>query len=211
MNIDIWSDIVCPFCFIGKRQIELAIEKFEYKDELVVTYHSFELDPNAQKDNPLDIYDMLSLKYSMTREEAKANNARLAENAKAIGITLNFDDVKLTNSFDAHRLIHFASSKNKQSEMTEALHKAFFTDGLSISDIDTLVDLAKEIGLDTSESRKMLESDQFTSEVRQDESKAQEIGITGVPFFVIDMKYGISGAQGEENLLAALNEAWAER
>lgn len=211
MKIEIWSDIVCPFCYIGKRQIELAVEKFEHKDEVAITYHSFELDQNAEKNNPLDVYDMLSSKYGMTREDAIANNVRLSENAKEIGLELNFDDVKLTNSFDAHRLVHFAKTQGKQEEMLERLHEAYFKNGESISDIESLLSFAIEIGLDSEKARAHIESSEFTDEVREDEIKAKELGITGVPFFVFDMKYGISGAQGEEALLAALNEAWANR
>ena len=210
MQVDIWSDIVCPFCYIGKHQFEEALADFEHKDNVAVKYHSFELDPNAELYIEHDVYEMLVNKYGINREQAIESNQTLAEKAKQHGIELNVGKSQLTNSFDAHRLVHFAREHNKEQEMLERLHKAYFTDGLHIGEVETLIELANEVGLDKEEAKKVLISDTYTEEVRFDEDAATQLGITGVPFFVIDNKFGVSGAQGKDNLLNALNQAWAE-
>ncbi len=208
MQVDIWSDIVCPFCYLGKHQFEQALERFEHKDEVEVIYHSFELDASAALENPLDVYDMLSQKYGMTREQAIESNQRLAEQAQELGLDFHQDKIKLTNSFDGHRLIHFAATKGKQAEMVEILYRAYFTDGLHIGHHDVLTKLATEAGLDEKEVSAMLDSNDFDEAVRTDEEGAQQMGITGVPFFVIDVQYAISGAQGTESFLSALHQVW---
>lgn len=211
MQVDIWSDIVCPFCYLGKHQFEKALEQFEHRDEVVMIYHSFELDPHAELENPLDVYDMLSKKYGMTREQAIESNERIANNARELGLDFHQDKTKLTNSFDGHRLIHYAATQGLQAEMFDALHKAYFTDGLHIGHHDVLTQLAAEVGLDENEVTDVLASDQFAEEVRTDEEGAKQMGITGVPFFVIDVQYAISGAQGTESFLSALRQVWEEK
>ena len=208
MNIDIWSDIACPFCFIGMKQLEAALEQFTHRDETVVTFHSFQLDPNAEVESTLNIYEMLAKKYGRSEEVMRESNERSFANASEFGIDFNFDDVKLTNSFDAHRLIHFALSKGRQSEMKSRLMKAYFTDGLNVGKQETLIKLASELGLDANEVSKMLDSDNFSKEVQGDIAQAKELGITGVPMFVVNMEFAVSGAQGTQALLAMLNEAW---
>jgi predicted DsbA family dithiol-disulfide isomerase len=210
MKIEIWSDVMCPFCYIGKRRFEAALEQFPGKNDVDVVYRSFELDPNAKRDVNQDVHDMLATKYGMSRERAKSMNADVAGQAEALGLTYNFDKMILTNTFDAHRLMHLAARHGKMSEMTELLFKAYFTDSKHIGDHETLAALAAEIGLDKSEAVQMLAGDEFTKEVRADQQEAVTLGIRGVPFFVINRKYAISGAQPNEVFLEALQKAWAE-
>lgn len=210
MKVEIWSDFVCPFCYIGKRRFEAALEQFAHKNEIEVVYRSFELDPNAKRDYNHDVHDMLASKYGMSREQAKAMNDDVAGQAEAVGLTYYFDSMIITNTFDAHRLAHFAAQYGKMNEMTERLLKAYFTDCKHIGDHETLAALAAEIGLDKNEAAKMLAGDQYTKEVRADEQEAVNLGIRGVPFFVINNKYAISGAQPSEVFLGALQKAWSE-
>jgi len=210
MQIDIWSDIVCPFCYIGKHQLEEALKEFEHSDQVTVTYHSFELDPNAPLYRDYDVYEMLVEKYGMSREQAIESNNQLSLSAEPLGIKLDMGKAQLANSFDGHRLIHFARAHEKQNEMLERLHKAFFTDGIHIGEHENLISLGEEVDLDTDEIKEVLSSDKYSEEVRSDEATAQQLGITGVPFFVFNNQYGVSGAQGKDNLLAALHKVWEE-
>jgi predicted DsbA family dithiol-disulfide isomerase len=210
MKIEIWSDVMCPFCYIGKRRFEAALQQFPNKDDIEVVYRSFELDPNAKRDVNQDVHDMLASKYGMSREEAKAKNDEVTGQAKELGLTYNFDNMIVTNTFDSHRLMHFAASYGKMQEMTERLFKAYFTDSKHIGDHETLAALAAEVGLDKDEAAKMLAGDEYTKEVRDDEHEGGQLGIRGVPFFVINRKYAISGAQPVEVFLDALQKAWDE-
>jgi predicted DsbA family dithiol-disulfide isomerase len=210
MQVEIWSDFVCPFCYIGKRKFEAALERFPNKNEVEVIYRSFELDPNAQKDVDYDVHDMLASKYGMSRERAKEMNDEMAGQAQSVGLTYHFDTMVVTNTFDAHRLAHFAAKHNKMAEMTERLLKAYFTESKHIGDHETLADLAAETGLDRKEVVRMLAGDEFTKEVHSDEQAASQLGARGVPFFVINRKYAISGAQSSEVFLQALLKAWEE-
>lgn len=207
MKVEIWSDIMCPFCYIGKRRFEAALEQFEGKEEVEIVYRSFELDPHAERDIEESVHEMLARKYNMPVEQAKSMNANVAAQAQSLGLDYQFDTMKLTNTFDAHRLIHFAAQFGKMEQMKERLLKAYFTDSLHVGDKETLVTLAAEIGLDADAALKMLESDEFADRVRADEQAAAKLGIRGVPFFVIDRKYGVSGAQPSEVFLEALNKA----
>ncbi|MBP9115686.1 MAG: DsbA family oxidoreductase [Acidimicrobiia bacterium] len=208
MNVDIWSDIACPFCYVGKKQFDLALHQFEHRDQVNVRYHSFQLDPDAQIDNEISAYEMLSEKFGKTQEEMRESNSRTFSDVKQYDIELNFDDMKLTNTFDAHRLLQYAVTKNKQSEVKEQLLKAYFTDGLNIGHQDVLIKLAHEIGLDKTEVSEMLDSSDFANDVEADKYHAAELGISGVPMFVFNMEYGISGAQGTNVILEGLNQAW---
>jgi predicted DsbA family dithiol-disulfide isomerase len=210
MKVEIWSDFVCPFCYIGKRRFEAALEAFSNKNDIEVVYRSFELDPNAKKDVNHDIHQMLASKYGMSREKAKAMNDDLTGQATAVGLTYHFDTMILTNTFDAHRLAHFAAGAGKMHEMTERLLKAYFTESKHIGDHETLANLAAEVGLNKDEAAQILAGEGFTSEVRADEQKAVSLGIRGVPFFVIDSKYAVSGAQPTEVFLEALQKAWSD-
>lgn len=210
MKVEIWSDMVCPFCYIGKRRFEAALEQFPNKDEIDVVFRSFELDPNAPRDVDHDVHDMLAAKYGMSREQAKAMNANVGGQAKELGLDYVFDTMILTNTFDSHRLSHFADRYGKKKEMTERLFKAYFTESKHIGDHETLADLAAEVGIDRNEAANVLAGDEYTNEVQADEQEGAKIGIRGVPFFVINRKYAISGAQSSEVFLNALQKAWDE-
>ncbi|MFD1957498.1 DsbA family oxidoreductase [Paenibacillus thailandensis] len=210
MKVEIWSDYICPFCYIGKRRFEAALARFEHKEGVEVVYKSFELDPNAPRDFGCDVHDMIAKKYGMSREQAVANHANLTGQAAQVGLEYRFDEAILTNTFDAHRLSHFSASRGKAAEMTERLLRAYFTEGKHIGDHETLADLAAEVGLDRGEALRALQDGGYAGDVRADEEEAARLGARGVPFFVIDRKYGVSGAQPPEVFLEALNKAWEE-
>lgn len=210
MTIEIWSDVLCPWCYIGKRQFETALAEFPHRDKVEVIWKSYELDPNSPKNQGVGSYEMLAKKYGVSREKSIEMHNNVNERAKSLGLEYNFEKVLPTNSFDAHRLTHFAKSNNLQYEMIERLSKAYFTDGKDISHYDVLKELAKEIGLDTNIVSKVLNENEFSKEVRADEQEAKNLGISGVPFFVLNRKYGIAGAQGSQVFLEALNQAWEE-
>lgn len=212
MKIEIWSDIECPFCYIGKRHLEAALEKFPHREQVEIKWKSFELDPHASKEGKLTTYEMLSKKYGMTIDEAKQTTAKLAEKAKEVGLNLDFDRTIPANSFDAHRLIHLASSHGMQDQAQEKLFAAHFIEGKNISDHKTLLEVGNSLGLDSQKVGEMLKSDLFASEVRKDESEAAQFGIRGVPFFLVHSsnggKYTISGAQPVEIFQKALQMGW---
>jgi len=209
--VEIWSDVLCPFCYIGKREFENALARFPHKDGVQVEWKSFELDPNAPLKSEEDTYTMLARKYGMSRGEAKDRVAGVAARAKSVGLTYDFDKAVIANSFQAHRLIQLAKTKGLGDAAEERLFKAYFTDGANIGDTATLVRLGTEIGFDAKEVADLLAGDAYSEAVRTDEYEAQQFGIRGVPFFAIDRKYGISGAQSADHLLAALEQAWNER
>lgn len=210
MKVEIWSDIFCPFCYIGKRRFENALKSFSDKDDVEIIYRSFELNPDAPKVNNNNIHEAIAEKYGMSVEEAKANNDGIVRQAASLGLEYNFDTLILTNSLDAHRLIHFAKDFNKMEGMTEALFKAYFTDSKNISDIDILGDIAKSAGLNKEEVIKFLNSDKYKNEVREDEALSRNYGITSVPTFVFNDKFKVTGAQPEDVFLMALNKALEE-
>ncbi|HZG57177.1 DsbA family oxidoreductase [Paenibacillus sp.] len=210
MKVEIWSDYVCPFCYIGKRRFEEALASLPFAGEVEVVFRSFELDPRAPKDAPYDVMEMLSKKYGTSREQARQMNVSVAAQAKEVGLTYNYDAWVVTNTFDAHRLAHYAAARGKAAELTERLMYAYFTEGKFIGDRATLAALAAEVGLDQAEAASMLESDDYADAVRADEQDGAALGIRGVPFFVIDRKYGISGAQPTATFVGALREAWDE-
>lgn len=211
MTIEIWSDVVCPFCYIGKREFETALAQFAHKDGVTVVWKSFELDPDAPTRSEHDMYGMLVSKYGGTRDDAKARVQGVVDRAKTVGLEYRMDKAVIGSSFDAHRLIQFAKTKGKGGEAEERLFKAYFMEGVHLADQASLVRLATEIGLSGEEASAMLASTRFTEEVRTDEREAQQLGVRGVPFFVIDRKYGVSGAQQSAHFLGALEQAWKER
>ena len=208
MIIEVWSDFTCPFCYIGKRQLELALEQFNHRTDVEIIFKSFELDPNAKRNVDYNVNEMLSKKYGITLEQVQSNNQSVTERASTLGLEYHLDTMKLTNTFDAHRLTKMAAQYGKKMEMAERLFKANFTESKHLGDHVTLADLAVEVGLDRNEVLEMLKSTNFTQEVRFDESEAKEIGVSGVPFFVIDRKFALSGAQSNEAFLQALNKAY---
>ena len=211
MKIDIWSDIMCPFCYIGKRRLEGALQDFEHKEDVVINWHSFQLDPIMKSHPGVSIHDYLAERKGQTREWSLKMHQQMTENAKQEGLIYNFDIAVIANSFDAHRLIQMAKTHDLGDAAEERLFKAYFTDGKNMSDHATLIDLGSEIGLDKNEVASMLQGNDFANEVHEDIAQAQRYGINGVPFFVLDNKYGISGAQPKEVFQQAFQQAWTEQ
>lgn len=211
LTIEIWSDVVCPFCYIGKRELENALAKFAHRDSVRVLWKSFELDPNAPARSTENTYAMLSRKYGMTHEQAVERTRGVRERAAGLGLHYDFDKTVVGSSFDAHRLLQFAKTKGMGDAMKERLFKAYFTEGKHIADQATLLALATEVGLNAAEVEAALTSNAFTAEVRSDEEEARQLGISGVPFFAFDRRLAVSGAQTSEVFLQALEQAWAAR
>ncbi|GAA2741213.1 protein disulfide isomerase FrnE [Terrabacter aerolatus] len=211
MKIDIWSDIVCPFCYLGKRRLEAALAQFGHADEIEVQWHSFELDRGASAVSDRPLVDLVAAKYGTTREQAVAQHRSMAAAADELGLTFNWEQARYGNTFDAHRVVHLAAEQGLADAAHERLMQAYFTDGLAVGDRDVLVRLAGEIGLDEGTVREMLESDDYGNHVRSDEATAKMLGIESVPFFVLDRKYGVSGAQPVEVFTQALETAWEHR
>jgi predicted DsbA family dithiol-disulfide isomerase len=211
MKVEIWSDVVCPWCYIGKRRFETALARFEHADAVAITWRSFELDPNAPLLQTEPHAARLSRKYGVSLAQVEVMNTRLIGEAQKEGLDFHLAESKGGNSFDAHRLIHLAAARGRAGAMKEQLMKAYFTDGVAIGGRAELVRLAVDTGLEEAEVKAMLSSDHFASAVRADEERAREFGISGVPFFAIDERYGVSGAQPADVLLEALREAYASR
>jgi predicted DsbA family dithiol-disulfide isomerase len=209
MKVEIWSDVVCPWCYIGKRRFESALARFEHRDDVDVVWRSFELDPTTPRSRSGNLAEHLSGKYGIDVGQAHQLQDRVAAVAAAEGLEYRFDLAQPTNSFDAHRLIHLARRYDQQDAMKERLLRAYFTEGRNIADLETLVELADDVGLVSAEVRSMLTSDELADEVRADQRDARALGISGVPFFVLDRAYGVSGAQPAEVMLDALRTAWA--
>ena len=210
MLIEIWSDIICPYCYIGKRRLEEALAKFQHKEEVKIEYRSFELNPDAKVHYEEDNIELLSKKYGTSKEQIKAMNLQLTEQAKEVGLTYYLDKIKATNTLNAHRLIHFAKQFGKENEMVERLFKAYFTEVRHVGEMKTLIELATEIGLDQQKVQSMLNSNEYEADVRAQEQDAQQIGVTGVPFYVINRKYAISGAQPSDVFLEVMEKVWIE-
>jgi len=208
MLVEIWSDVVCPWCYIGKRNLEAALAEFDHADQINVEWRSFELDPTTPDRVELSMDEVLERKYGMTAEQASTANRQMTELAAEVGLEYHLDRVQIGNTFDAHRLIHLADHEGKAGEMKERLLRAYFTEGTAISDPATLAELASEIGLDAVRVAEVIDGDEFGVEVRADETRAQELGSTGVPFFVFDGRLGVPGAQPSDVLLRLLNRAW---
>lgn len=210
MKIEIWSDVMCPFCYIGKRKIETALSLFENADEVDIEWKSFQLNPNLTTDPSKNVIEHLSEAKGIPLEQAKAMNVHVTQMAAEHGLSYNLNEAVVANSFKAHRFSHYAKTKGKQLEAEEALFKAYFTDGLNTDDNETLLAIADQIGLDKEETKAVLTSNQFADEVKKDLMEAQQLGITGVPFFVFDRKYAISGAQEAAVFQNTLAKAFSE-
>jgi predicted DsbA family dithiol-disulfide isomerase len=206
IQVEIWSDFVCPFCYIGKRNFEKAVAQLGNKDQVQVTFRSFELDPNAVTGEKGSIYEKLSKKYGKTLEWAQQANQQVTQTAKVVGLTYHMDQVVPANSFDAHRLSHLAKKEGKNDLIQELVMTAYFTEGKDISDHTVLKTIGVQAGLNESEIQAMLSSDDFKIEVRQDEEMARDIGVGGVPFFVFNRKFAVSGAQPPEAFIEAFDE-----
>jgi predicted DsbA family dithiol-disulfide isomerase len=210
MDVEIWSDINCPWCYIGKRRLETALPLFEHADQVNVIWRSFELDPDAPAEVPGRGAARLAEKYGVSLERAQAMEQNVIDTAAGDGLEYDLENARLGSTFDGHRLLHLAQRHGLQDAMKERLFRARFMEGKLVSDQDTLVELAVEVGLDADETRAMLASDRFAAEVREDEATAQQFGISGVPMFVVDRAFGASGAQPPEQLLGLLRHAWGQ-
>jgi predicted DsbA family dithiol-disulfide isomerase len=211
VRVEIWSDVICPWCYIGKRHFEQALERFEHRDEVEVTWRSFELDPGHPRSYDGDLSQALADKYGTSREQARAMIDGMAERATSVGLRYDLHRAIPTNTFDAHRLIHLAAARGLQDAAEERLFTAYMTEGADVGDHATLVRLAGEIGLEAAEAEGVLAGGDYGDAVRDDERRAGQIGVTGVPFFVIDGAFGISGAQPPELILSGLRQAHAAR
>jgi predicted DsbA family dithiol-disulfide isomerase len=211
MQVEIWSDVVCPWCYIGKRRFERALAQFPHADEVDIVWRSFELDPAAPATIDVDLIDRLAAKYGVPRAQAEAMNARVSGIAAEEGLAYRLDIARPGNTFDAHRMLHLGAAQGVQHELGERLLAAYQSEGRPIADHDTLVQAAIAVGIDEHDARAVLDTDRFADAVRADEETGRQLGITGVPFFAIDRRLGVSGAQSADVLLAALHQAWADR
>ncbi len=207
MQIEIWSDIICPWCYIGKRRFETALADFAHKDSVNVIWRSFELDPKSPQQYPDTLEITLARKYGVSPAEAAAMNARVTALAKELGLDYQLSNARPGNTFDAHRLLHYAASRQLAGQAAERIMHAYFSEALPVGERAALARLAPEFGIAASEALAMLDGDAYADEVRADEARAAKFGITGVPFFVIDEKLGISGAQAVEVFADALQRA----
>jgi len=207
MKIEIWSDVICPWCYIGKRRFEMALADFAQRDEVQVIWRSFELNAKAPRQHPGTLNELLASKYGVSPQEAAAMNARVSGVAKEVGLEYHLEHARPGNTFDAHRLLHFAAARGLGDRATERVMHAYFSESLTVGDRAALARLAPEFGIAESDALAMLESDAYADAVRADEARAAGFGISGVPFFVFDEQFGISGAQPVEVFAEALQQA----
>lgn len=208
MKIDIWSDFACPFCYIGQRHLETALKD---REDVEIVFHSFELDPQAKMHYDEDIHQLLANKYGMTYEQAKANNDNITQMAAATGLDYDFDNMKLTNTFTAHRLAQYAKEQGKGNEFVETGMDAYFTKGAFLNDEETLVNIGTSVGLPEEDLRRIINSQEYLAPVRVDQTKAMELGIQSVPFFLIDEQYAVSGAQPVSVFENVLNQVESKK
>ena len=211
MKVEIWSDVVCPFCYIGKRSFEDALSRFDHRDEVEVAWRSFQLDPSMPDHVEGGLNALLAKKYGRSLEEARGMNERVTAMAADVGLTYDLDRAQPGNTLDAHRLLHHARANGRESELLERLLQAYFVEGELLSDHPTLVRLAGEAGLDAAEAEQALASGAFEDEVRAEGEEAHDLGLGGVPAFVLDRRLLVSGAQPADALLQALGQAWESR
>jgi predicted DsbA family dithiol-disulfide isomerase len=212
LQIHIWSDVVCPWCYVGKRRFEHALEDFAHRDQVQVTHRSFQLDPTRPRGETSGRRSMLMSKYRRSAAEVLEMDAKMEALAAAEGLEYHLTDANLTgNTFDAHQLVHLAATHGLQDAMLERLYRAYFTEQRSVFDRESLRTLASEAGVDTSEARRALEAGTFADAVANDLNDAKRLGVTGVPFFVVDNRYAVSGAQPAEVFSQLLTRVWHER
>jgi predicted DsbA family dithiol-disulfide isomerase len=211
LRVDVWSDLVCPWCAIGNRRLERALEAFPHRDRVEVVWHSFELDPAAPRVLEGDHVEQLAAKYGRTYEQARAMVQRVIDLAAEDGLTLRLLQARAGNTFDGHRLLHFAAERGMEPAVRQRFFRGYMTEGEAIGDRETLVRLAAEAGLPAEEARQVLDSDRYAQDVRDDEAAAAAIGIGGVPFFILGGRVGVSGAQPVELFGRALEQAWAQQ
>lgn len=209
MVLEIWSDVVCPWCYIGKRRFERALTQFPHSDQVEVVWRSFQLDPEAPRQIASNLTELLAQKFGISPVQVATMNRQITDLAAQEGLAYHLEHAQPGNTFDAHRLIHLAAAHGLQTAAKERLLRAYFCEGRSISDHATLLAIGSELGLDADAVHAMLDGDAYGDAVRSDQQRAARLGIRGVPFFVLDGRYGVSGAQTPEVLLNALQQAWA--
>jgi predicted DsbA family dithiol-disulfide isomerase len=210
LKVQIWSDVMCPFCYIGKRKIEEAISQFDNKESVVIEWKSFELDPSFVATPNESIAEHLADKYGRDIDWAESSLKNMTENAKNSGLDFHFEKSILANSLNAHRLMHLAKKHNLSNELKELLFKAYLTEGKDVNNWNTLEEIGTEVGLPIDKIQELITTNDYINEVRQDEQEAQKLGVTGVPFFVFDNKYAVSGAQPADVFLKTLEKTWEE-
>lgn len=210
MKIEIWSDVACPFCYIGKRRLEQALDGFEYQSDVEIEWKSFQLNPELKTNKTQSIHEYLAEAKGWTIEYAKQMGEQVTSMAEEVGLNFNMEATVVANTMNAHRLIQFAKTKNLGNAIEEALFKAYFMEGKNIDSQEALIEIASNIGLNLDEARKALHEKQYSEQIEFDAYEAQQIGVRGVPFFVFNRKYGISGAQPLEVFTRTLNQAYEE-
>lgn len=210
MQVEIWSDIMCPFCYIGKRKFETALSQFDGRDDIEVLWKSFQLDPDSPTLPNKSVYEHLSERKGMSVEQARQMTNQVTTRAAQVGLNFNFDIAVTANSFDAHRLLHLAQENGVQNETKEQLLAAYFTEGKNVADRDTLTQIGEKVGIDSGKIKDALESDQYADAVQHDIYESRQVGVQGVPFFVFNRKYAVSGAQESNTFLGALTTSFAE-
>ncbi|PKB16427.1 DsbA family protein [Flavobacterium sp. 5] len=210
LKVQIWSDVMCPFCYIGKRKIEEALTQFENKESVEIEWKSFQLDPSFVATEGESIAEHLAEKYGRDIDWAQSSLENMTENAKNSGLEFHFEKSILANSLNAHRLMHLAKKHNLSNELKEQLFKGYLTDGKDVNNWNTLEEIGVKVGLPIQEIVELITSNDYIDEVRQDQLQAQSLGVTGVPFFVFDNKYAVSGAQATDVFLKTLEKSWEE-
>ncbi len=210
MKVEIWSDIVCPFCYIGKRKFEMALENFEGKEQVEIEWKSFQLDPDMVVVPGQTVHEYLGKRKGTTALEGKNMNDGMTAIAKQVGLDYDFDKAVSFNTMDAHRLLHLGKKLGVQNQLKERLFKAYYTEGKNLGQTETLIQLAKEVGIDPADSGRVLECDEYRTEVLRDQYTSQQVGVQGVPFYVFNDKYAVSGAQAPELFAQVLEKVWGE-
>jgi predicted DsbA family dithiol-disulfide isomerase len=207
MRVDIWSDVICPWCYVGKARFDKALSTYEHRDEVEVVFRSFELDPTSEADGHQTVLQMLSEKYQMPISEAEKADERVASLARAEGLGYS-SDRPVGNTFGLHRVLQFGRAKGVQHELLDAIYQAYFAESRQIFDASVITEVASTAGLDADDVRNVQEnSEMYADAVHRDEQEARQLGISGVPFFVFDMALGVSGAQATETFVSALDQA----
>lgn len=209
MKIEVWSDVACPFCYIGERHLELALESFAHRDQVQVVPRSFELDPAAEPGVHKRMDEALAAKFGTSTAQVAAMQRGIADKSHAVGLDFDTTNASTANTFDAHRLVHLAEQQGKGKQLLFALMRGYFANGLKAGDYEALAAVAVDVGLDEARVKQVLAGDEFAADVRADEQTAGTLGITGVPFFLIDGKYAVSGAQPVAAFESALDQVWA--
>lgn len=207
MKIEIWSDFVCPYCYLGEKKLEKALDEFQDKDNVEITFRSFQLDPNEVKHERGDYYEFISKKYGVPYESAKSRMDATKSEAAKVGLNYRYDIMIRNNTSLAHQAAKFAKDEGKEKLLVDSFFKAYFEEGADLGNLDTLLSLAGEVGLNIERLGKILKENSYLSKVTDDQKEASNIGITGVPFFVINGKVAVSGAQSIEHFKEALNKA----